>query len=278
MAVERERTPAREESASPLAAGLEAGLVGAAVAVVLQLISLFLKGVPLLSLVTLCLGLLVWLGVGLLAAYWLRGKGATTAGRQAQAGAVAGLLTALVDRVANMVVSLLLFRGQPMASLLPPEVVALMPPEVLAGAQGGFWFAFAFCSVTVIVLGAIFGALGGLVGAQIFPSQRAERGGPAQAQARPYSKPYEQPPKPAVAPEIQPAAEALQQGDKAQARRILAIHLRKNPRDEKAWLLLERALDDPNQRRDCLRRVLAINPSNTEASDRLYELEREMGM
>jgi hypothetical protein len=274
MAIERDRLGAQAESASPLAAGLEAGLVGAAVAIVLQLLGLALAtAVPALPLLFYCLNFLVWVGIGLLAAYWLRQKGPATGGRQAQAGALAGLMAAFADRLANGLISLLMFGGDPLSFVLPPEVTASMPPEALASAKGAFWITFFFCSGIMVVFGALLGLLGGFLGGVMSGGK-----GPAEHPAAVKPREEEGPPRPKIAPEILPALNALQRGDRPRARQILAVYLRKNPRDEKAWLLLERALDDPKQRRDCLRRVLAINPSNSEASDRLHKLEREMGL
>jgi hypothetical protein len=68
------------------------------------------------------------------------------------------------------------------------------------------------------------------------------------------------------------AAEHLQAGRIDQARAILIALVRQNPNSEKGWLLLSRTLNDRKQQTDCLERVLAINPNNTEARERLTQL------
>ena len=73
-------------------------------------------------------------------------------------------------------------------------------------------------------------------------------------------------------PLLEQAITAVQIGDLAAGRRLLARFLREEPRNEEAWLWLSTAVDDLAQRTDCLRRVLALNPHNRLAWERLASL------
>lgn len=65
---------------------------------------------------------------------------------------------------------------------------------------------------------------------------------------------------------------ALQQGDRQRARELLSQATQLNPADEYAWLWLSSAVDNDWERRQCLERVLAINPSNEAARRELQNL------
>lgn len=58
---------------------------------------------------------------------------------------------------------------------------------------------------------------------------------------------------------------ALKAGRRDEARRLLAQAVYADPEDAAAWLWLSRCVDDARQRRDCLERVLRLNPDNAEA-------------
>ena len=66
---------------------------------------------------------------------------------------------------------------------------------------------------------------------------------------------------------------AVQAGELEAARKLLAEAVVRRPEHEQAWLWLASAVDDVQQRRDCLRRVLHINPANVEALHRLLALD-----
>ena len=72
---------------------------------------------------------------------------------------------------------------------------------------------------------------------------------------------------------VDQSAELLRSGNKVGAVGLLRQAIAANSRDEQAWLLLSEAVDEPQQVEDCLRRVLAINPSNQTARQRLALLE-----
>lgn len=62
---------------------------------------------------------------------------------------------------------------------------------------------------------------------------------------------------------------ASKAGDMARARRLFIAALRIDPRSEQGWLWLGGTLTDPDERRACLEKVLAINPANGYAREGL---------
>jgi len=146
-------------------ASLKAGLVGAGVAAVLSLLSL----VPCLGCITGILGLLWYIGVGVLAAYWLPPP--RTAGNGAGAGAIAGLITAVVGGAVNMVVSAIRFSmvggAEAITRQIPPEALSQLQdagidPSIFAGIGGVLGIGAACCLVGLVVA-AVLGAIGGAV-------------------------------------------------------------------------------------------------------------------
>jgi hypothetical protein len=69
------------------------------------------------------------------------------------------------------------------------------------------------------------------------------------------------------------AIAAIEAGDRARGRRLLAELVRGNAQHEQAWLRLASVVDDRYQIIDCLRRVLAINPRNLTAREWLAQAE-----
>jgi hypothetical protein len=72
---------------------------------------------------------------------------------------------------------------------------------------------------------------------------------------------------------LQEALSAEQQGDFILARQLLSQALVQDPNNETAWMLMADAVDDIRLRRNCLERVLAINPDNLDASSALSKLD-----
>ena len=73
------------------------------------------------------------------------------------------------------------------------------------------------------------------------------------------------------------AREVIKQGDTAAGQRFLLQAIKANGRSEKAWLWLSAIVDDPAKERDCLNRVLAINPDNEVAQRHLAKLDQAQG-
>ncbi len=68
------------------------------------------------------------------------------------------------------------------------------------------------------------------------------------------------------------AMSAKQSGDINLAKQLLSQAIVQNPRNEAAWMLMADVVDDVKQRKNCLERVLAINPDNAVASSGLAKL------
>ncbi len=69
--------------------------------------------------------------------------------------------------------------------------------------------------------------------------------------------------------EVRQVITALQSGDRTTAHQLASAAIRGNPRDEAAWMILSMLAEEPEHQVDCLMQVLAINPINQWARDRL---------
>jgi hypothetical protein len=77
---------------------------------------------------------------------------------------------------------------------------------------------------------------------------------------------------------VQSAIEAAKQGDNQKAVAFIKQVLNSNPNDVDAWLVLAAVVDDPQRKRQCLNRVLKLDPVNMMAREELEEMDRaEMG-
>jgi hypothetical protein len=68
------------------------------------------------------------------------------------------------------------------------------------------------------------------------------------------------------------AMSAKENGDLKLAKQLLSQAIVQNPRSEGAWMLMADVVEDPKLRRNCLERVLAINPDNEGAASTLKKL------
>lgn len=73
---------------------------------------------------------------------------------------------------------------------------------------------------------------------------------------------------------VKSAIESAKQGDKIKAIEILKRVLNGDPDDVDAWLVLAAVIDDPNRKRQCLNRVLTLDPANKIAREELMEIDR----
>jgi hypothetical protein len=69
------------------------------------------------------------------------------------------------------------------------------------------------------------------------------------------------------------AMDARLRGNNAQARQLLAQALIQDPHNEGAWMLMSELVEDVKLKRNCLHRVLLINPQNSAASIALMKLD-----
>ena len=77
---------------------------------------------------------------------------------------------------------------------------------------------------------------------------------------------------------VESAIEAAKQGDNNKALAFLKQVLNANPNDVDAWLVLAAVVEEPQRKRQCLNRVLTLDPVNQVAREELLEMDRaEMG-
>jgi len=155
-----------------MSASVKAGLIGAAASVVLALLGL----IQCLACITPILGLALYVGVGVLAAYWLAPPRTVSAG--AGAGAIAALITSLVSGVVSMIISAIQFAitggAQTAAafSQIPPEMMEQLGEtgaELMAfmATIGGVLIVSSVCCVIGLAIAAGLGAIGGAIMASI---------------------------------------------------------------------------------------------------------------
>ncbi len=149
---------------------VKAGLVGGAVLVVLNLLGI----IPCVGIITCILGLFAYIGIGVLAAYWM--PPVRMAGQAAGEGAGAATLAALIGGVVNIVIATVQMAVTDTAAILsqfPPEALqqfeeAGVDPTLFMGPGAGA-LAGSVCCIAGLILAAILGAVGGAVFAGIKP-------------------------------------------------------------------------------------------------------------
>ena len=153
---------------------LKAGLIGGAVLVVLNLLSL----IPYVGLVFCALGILAYIGIGVLAAYWI--PPLREAGQAAGQGALAAAVAALIGGIVNAItttIQMALTDTASMISQIPPESLQQLEdvgvdPNLLFGTSTGALsgaLCGSICCIAGLILAAILGAIGGAVFAGIKP-------------------------------------------------------------------------------------------------------------
>ena len=154
-----------------MSSGVKAGLIGAGAGLVLSLIGL----IPIVGCCTGILGLLVYAGVGVLAAYWLTPP--RSAGAGAGAGAIAGLISgvggSVVTTISAIVQGIMGTTTDTLAFLDPQVMDQLIElgidPDMFAtftGVGGGI-LGGAMCCVGSLAIGAALGAIGGAIMAAV---------------------------------------------------------------------------------------------------------------
>ncbi|MBN1218073.1 MAG: hypothetical protein JXM69_04020 [Anaerolineae bacterium] len=149
---------------------LKAGGIGAVVLIVLTLLGY----IPCVGCITFILSLVVYVGIGVLAAYWMAPP--RTAGKGAGAGAVATALAALIAGFVGLVINGIYFMvtgssqfAQTLADLPPEQLAALsdlgVDPTMLAGGMGiaGVLGIGAICCGLWLFIAAGLGAVGGAI-------------------------------------------------------------------------------------------------------------------
>ena len=72
---------------------------------------------------------------------------------------------------------------------------------------------------------------------------------------------------------LQQAIAAIKAGDKETGQQLLMKVIKADPKNEAAWLWMASTLDDPQEKKECLQKVLQINPKNATANKALTQLE-----
>jgi hypothetical protein len=147
---------------------LKAGGIGAAILVVFSLLGL----IPCVGCITFFLTLIAYVGIGVLAAYWMAPPRTGSGG--AVNGAVAAGVAALAAGLVGMVINAIYFSITGSAQLaqglsdLPPEQLAALSemgidPSILAGGAGmaGVLGIGAACCMIGLLIAAVLGAAGG---------------------------------------------------------------------------------------------------------------------
>ncbi len=155
-----------------MSASLKAGLIGAAVAVLVSLLGV----IPCLGCVASLLSLVLYVVVGILAAAWVKPR--RDPGKAAGAGAVAGVITALGGGITSVLVTVIRYgfgRGHigMMRQLrqLPPEVLEMwrdlgLDPTTMASPPWAIGSSAVCCGLGVL-LGAALGAAAGAITASL---------------------------------------------------------------------------------------------------------------
>ena len=75
---------------------------------------------------------------------------------------------------------------------------------------------------------------------------------------------------------VKSALAAEKSGDRQRAHGYLKQALTENPKDVDAWLVLAATFEDPEKKRQCLNKVIAIDPVNRIARDELLVMDRAL--
>jgi len=78
-----------------------------------------------------------------------------------------------------------------------------------------------------------------------------------------------------MAKRLKQAAALIKAGKKEQGKNILLDILRANPKSENAWLWMSTVVDPIDQKEDCFKKVLEINPNNQHAKRGLASLRKK---
>ena len=151
---------------------LKAGLIGAAIVLVLNLVGI----IPVIGCIGLPLELIAYIAIGALAGFWMVPPRAT--GRAAGQGALAGLIAGIASGIIRAILTPLSMKlsggTSAMLSQLPPESLqqlqqAGLDPNVIFGGGTMAGLALVCCLPLGLLLGAGLGALGGLIFAAAKP-------------------------------------------------------------------------------------------------------------
>lgn len=266
---------AKDPAITALGAGLETALIGFVISLAALVFVYALNLSDTVLQQCLPISLLVFGGLGALAGVWTFQRGAHQRSRVLIAGAIAGVVSGMGAGA---------LRGVFYAFLdLSPDNFFILGASDAGVLRVGLLQAFILTMPTVGIQGLIAGTLGALAAKQFY--LRSE---PADAPARDHPSPHptvqpeagkaddpaaELPPLEQLPSPLRPALRALRSGERTQAKSHIARYLKAHLDSEPAWLLMAAALDDHNQKRECLQRALKINPHNRYAQRMLAQLD-----
>src|SRR5512144_3169833 len=75
-------------------------------------------------------------------------------------------------------------------------------------------------------------------------------------------------------PLVQSAIDAANRGENNKALEFCKQALAANPNDVDAWLVVAAVVEQPERKRQCLNRVLSLDPTNQIARDELLDMDR----
>ncbi|MGD2251525.1 MAG: hypothetical protein PVF70_01275 [Anaerolineales bacterium] len=257
-------------------AGLEAGLAGLTLTLVLPLVLWILELESLVCLIPALGNFIIWPCVGMLAVLWLNDRGSTAQVDQLTAGLLAGVITGLTSGGASGLVSLMrLVNSQTLGALR--VLGRLTSGQLVFGTLILFGLPVAAIAILIAILSSL--VTGRILTAPVetapVDGNRLQtalgRTSPGETYA---SLPLEiSPSRIEVTEDVMPAVTALEEGDPKLAASLLADLLRKRPRHIQAWLWMAASLDDIDRKRDCIRRALSFDPQNQHARRMLEALE-----
>jgi len=151
---------------------LKAGLIGGIAGVILTLPAFLAFYLPLElgSIISTCASivfLLLYPGVGILAAFWLPTPRTTKQG--AIDGALAGLLAFSIDSIATIIITLIVMWTGGLEQYMS-QFAPYLSPEMLATANTFTVALIAGCSCINVLIGMLLSALGGFVFASVKPN------------------------------------------------------------------------------------------------------------
>lgn len=147
-----------------MAGWLKAGLIGALIVIVLNLLGL----IPVLACFVLPLTWIAYLVIGVLAAAWMRGE--RTVGSAAGQGALAGLLASVIGGIVSWIIAVAqaaLGGTARLLSQIPPEVLEMLrqsgiPPQMVFGVGGMAVFGL-ICCVVGLVIAVLLSTIGAMI-------------------------------------------------------------------------------------------------------------------
>jgi hypothetical protein len=267
-------------------AGVEAGLAGAILTLLLPIVLWVMDLESLLCLIPTLGNLTIWPITGILAAYWFSNKKAADDKGQLYCGILAGLVVSFCSALSVSVTAMLRTLTNPSirySGLIAPVTAA----EMLS-------YFFLFFGLPMLIIGTVLTAVAFLATAlhleiPVLDAPTASdrlkdalgRPAPRSLLATPdpagqaQSTDIEIQPRKKEAPRVlTPAISAIEHGQRKLAIGLLADILREKPNLVQAWLWMASALEERRMKRECLERALTIDPDNDTARRMLDALEK----